>query len=324
MSADRAGTDDTPTLATWLLASGRGGPGPDEDRPRCSAPSCATRPSAGRQWWNHELFGKPHREAELPVLEETHAALRRLRLLRRQRETLRTTARGREPLSDPDALVRALREDLSRRRLRRRRMAGRRVRAPRSTVRSTTDRLKESVGPLLVGAGWRAADGAPLDGWGSSAHSSRPLCRAEGYGLPLQHVALTGELRAHPGRPPPRRRRARRGRDVSARSGRCRAPLRRGAPQRARRRGPSGGAGAPAADRGPRRDPAGLRVVGRSSLLVLARRQLLRVRRRGVHQPDHAGRGRRAPPMSRSPNSASAAASGSGTCSISATSGACG
>jgi hypothetical protein len=90
MSADRSGTDDTPTLATWLLARGVEGLGLTKTG---ALQRAIVRDAAERwpQWWNHELFGPPHREAELPVLEETHAALRRLRLLRRQRETLRTT-----------------------------------------------------------------------------------------------------------------------------------------------------------------------------------------------------------------------------------------
>ena len=181
MSADRAGTDDTPTLATWLLARGVEGLGLTKTG---ALQRAIVRDAAERwpQWWNHELFGKPHREAELPVLEETHAALRRLRLLRRQRETLRTTARGRETLSDPDALVRALREDLTGEGF-----DGDAWWAVESVLAQqgplTTDRLKKTVGPLLVGAGWRAADGAPLDGWELVGALKPALSRAEGYGL---------------------------------------------------------------------------------------------------------------------------------------------
>ena len=181
MSADRAGIDDTPTLATWLLARGVEGLGLTKTR---ALQRAVVREAAERwpQWWNHELFGPPHREAELPVLEETHAALLRLRLLRRRRETLRTTARGQELLSDPDALACALHEDLAGEGF-----DGDAWRAVESVLAQhgplTTDRLKETVGPLLVGAGWRAADGAPLDGWELFGALQPALCRAEGYGL---------------------------------------------------------------------------------------------------------------------------------------------
>ena len=47
------------------------------------------------------------------MLEATHAALRQMRLLRRQREKLHTTAQGRALLADPDALLEALHDDLS-------------------------------------------------------------------------------------------------------------------------------------------------------------------------------------------------------------------
>ena len=47
------------------------------------------------------------------MLEATHAGLRRLRLLRRQRETLQTTARGRRLLAEPDGLLETLHDDLA-------------------------------------------------------------------------------------------------------------------------------------------------------------------------------------------------------------------
>ena len=56
-----------------------------------------------------ELFGPPHRELDLRVLEETHGALRRLRLLRRRQGPVLTTVRGRELAADPEALLRVLR-----------------------------------------------------------------------------------------------------------------------------------------------------------------------------------------------------------------------
>ncbi|WP_259315671.1 plasmid pRiA4b ORF-3 family protein [Capillimicrobium parvum] len=63
-------------------------------------------------WWDAELFGPPHREAELAVLEALHEGLRRLRLVRRGGRRLLTTARGRELAADPGALLQALAADL--------------------------------------------------------------------------------------------------------------------------------------------------------------------------------------------------------------------
>lgn len=63
-------------------------------------------------WWDAELFGPPHREADLALLGELHQGLKRLRLLRRRGRRLHTTARGRELAAEPPALLDALAGDL--------------------------------------------------------------------------------------------------------------------------------------------------------------------------------------------------------------------
>jgi hypothetical protein len=63
-------------------------------------------------WWYADLFGPPHREADLAVLEELHEGLRRLRLVRRRGRKLHATVRGRELAADPVALLCALASDL--------------------------------------------------------------------------------------------------------------------------------------------------------------------------------------------------------------------
>ena len=45
-------------------------------------------------WWNAELFGPPHREMDMPLLEELRQGLRRRRLVRR---------RGRKLIVRPEA-----------------------------------------------------------------------------------------------------------------------------------------------------------------------------------------------------------------------------
>src|SRR5215207_1346460 len=179
MNADRAGSDEPTSPADWLLERGMEGLGLTKTH---ALQRAVVREAAEcwPQWWNHALFGSPHREAELPVLVETHAALRRLRLVRRQRETLRTTARGRELLRDPEELARILHEDLGGGGF-----EGDAWRVIESALEEygplTSDRLMETVRPVLLVAGWRAADGAPLEGWGLFGALQPVLCRAEGY-----------------------------------------------------------------------------------------------------------------------------------------------
>lgn len=63
-------------------------------------------------WWDAELFGPPHREADLRVLCELHKGLRRLRLVRRRGRRLLATRRGLALAEQPKELLRVLSEDL--------------------------------------------------------------------------------------------------------------------------------------------------------------------------------------------------------------------
>jgi pRiA4b ORF-3-like protein len=198
VSEARADIMEATALVRWLLEAGIGGLGLTKTY---ALQRSTVREAAARwpDWWRHELFGPPHREADLPVLEATHAGLRRLRLMRRRREMLHTTARGKQLLADPDGLLAALREDVG---------GGEGFEADawllieealRDHGPLASDRLTEIVGRLLVVEGWRDADGAVLDGW-SLLHALHPLLsRAEGYGLvrrPPQGEPLTLELTA--------------------------------------------------------------------------------------------------------------------------------
>jgi len=169
-------------LVRWLLEAGVGGLGLTKTH---ALQRVVVREAAERwpHWWNHELFGPLHREAELPVLAAAHEGLRRLRLLRRQRETLRTTTRGRQLLLDPDALLAALHGDMGaqERFLRGRLAAGgggaTRSRAPRR-ARSDRDRKAAAAPTGLARRGGRPFDEHSL--W----HALHPLLsQAEGYGL---------------------------------------------------------------------------------------------------------------------------------------------
>jgi hypothetical protein len=181
----RAEIKEATAVVRWLLEVGRDGV--DLTKTHALRRS-VVREAAGRwpHWWRHELFGPPHRESDLPVLVEVHAGLRRLRLMRRRRETLLTTARGRELLADSEALLKVLRYDLG----------GDGFAADAWMLIEEVlhehgplegDRLAEIVGRLLIVEGWRDADGAAVEGLALFGALQPVLCRAEGYGLVRRH-----------------------------------------------------------------------------------------------------------------------------------------
>src|SRR5436190_7846323 len=63
-------------------------------------------------WWNAELFGPPHREMDMALLEALREDLLRTRLVRRRGRKLLATARGRKLAADPIALLYELALDL--------------------------------------------------------------------------------------------------------------------------------------------------------------------------------------------------------------------
>ena len=182
MAEQGADIREPTTPVRWLLERGVGGLGLTKTH---ALQRAIVRDAAERwpHWWRRNLFGPPHRESDLPVLEATHAGLRRLRLLRRQRETLRTTARGRELLADPEALLHALHEDLS---------GGgfdgdawlliEEVLQAHGPLES--DRVRETAGRLLMAEGWRDADGLPLEGWALVGALQPVLLPSRGLRIP--------------------------------------------------------------------------------------------------------------------------------------------
>ena len=180
-----ANVGEATAMVRWLLEAGLDGLGLTKT---LALRRAVVREAAERwpHWWRHELFGPPHRESDLPVLAEVHAALRRLRLMRRRRETLLTTARGRELLADPVALMKVLHDDLGGDGF-----DGDAWLLIEGVLREhgplESDRLTEALGRLLVVEGWRDADGARLEGWALFGALQPVLCRAEGYGLVRRH-----------------------------------------------------------------------------------------------------------------------------------------
>jgi hypothetical protein len=78
-----SGVDEATAPARWLLDAAAGGVALTQTNALARA---VVREAAERwpDWWDAELFGAPHREADLAVLSALHEGLRRLRLVRRR------------------------------------------------------------------------------------------------------------------------------------------------------------------------------------------------------------------------------------------------
>ena len=80
--------------ARWLLETASGGGVPLTQT--YALARVVVREAAERWpgWWNAELFGVPHREADMPVLEELREGLLRKRLVRRRGRSSSQPPRG--------------------------------------------------------------------------------------------------------------------------------------------------------------------------------------------------------------------------------------
>ena len=148
-------------------------------------------------WWDAELFGPPHREAELPILEELRDGLRRMKLVRRRARVLYATPLGRDLAADSDRLLRVLAADL-----------GRGDPFTESVAAAMTDKLA-AEGPcehddLVVSAfqevgngGWRDPDGDPPTERDISSVVTEVICRGEGYGVIARRPDSAGSRFRH-------------------------------------------------------------------------------------------------------------------------------
>jgi tetratricopeptide (TPR) repeat protein len=112
-------------------------------------------------WWNSKLFGPPHREADLPFLEELHALLRRSRLLRKHKRRLLLTNRARSARDDPDSLLEALAPYLIDGDPFKREVSELACAALLVERELDRDALVEAVHGAVAGA-WRKGDGGPV------------------------------------------------------------------------------------------------------------------------------------------------------------------
>jgi hypothetical protein len=114
-------------------------------------------------WWDGAIYGPPHQEADLVLLEELHHEVRHLRLLRRTGRRLLITSRGRHMLADPPGLLSALARDL---------LTGADFRAACAELvvalllagyqADWSEPLAEAIQPTINAAGWRS-NGEPPD-----------------------------------------------------------------------------------------------------------------------------------------------------------------
>ena len=167
--------------ARWLLATGLEGAALTQTHVLSRA---LVREAAVRWpgWWNAELFGPPHREADVRLVEVLREGLQRLGLMRRRGRTLKTSPRGRDLLEDPRGLLLALAGDL-----------GGGDPFAQEVEHVVTDLLSTSgsashdalarAALTRVGGGWVGPDGLPPGEREMSAVVSEVLWRAEAYGL---------------------------------------------------------------------------------------------------------------------------------------------
>jgi DNA-binding MarR family transcriptional regulator len=135
------------------------------------------------EWWNAELFGPPHREMDMPLLEELREGLKRRRLVRRRGRKLVITPRGRKLAADPIALLYEFGLDLGGGDAFTEMVAERIVEAPEESATCTREEL---VAPAHEAAQWGWCDqatGHPPSEQGVSCFVGDVLCRGEAYGL---------------------------------------------------------------------------------------------------------------------------------------------
>jgi hypothetical protein len=145
-------------------------------------------------WWDADLFGPPHREAEVPVLEALHDGLRRLKLVRRRARRLYTTPRGRELMGEDAELISLLLGDLG---------GGDPFAAMIAQVvldklaagaSRSHDELVKSACRAAWGGGWRSSDGQLPGEQDVSWVLGEVLCRGAAYGV-IERCREAGQSR---------------------------------------------------------------------------------------------------------------------------------
>lgn len=181
--------------ARWLLGAGTEGVPLTQKHALARA---VVREAAIRwpDWWRAELFGEPHREADVRVVGELREGLMRLGLMRRRGRTLRTSPRGRELVADPHALLRALSGDLGGGDPFEREVADAVTGLLAAAGSANDDHLTRAALTRVARAGWVGPDGLPPNERELSAVVWDVFCRWEAYGLIRREFEAGGSRRA--------------------------------------------------------------------------------------------------------------------------------
>jgi Plasmid pRiA4b ORF-3-like protein len=177
--------------ARWLLATGIEGVALTQTH---SLARAVVREAALRWpgWWNAELFGEPHREADVRIVGTLREGLQRLGLMRRRNRTLRTSPRGRELAEDPLALLLVLAADLGGGDPFEEDAAEAVAGLLTARGQASHDHLARAALTRVARAGWAGPDGLPPDERELSAIVSDVLCRGEAYGLIRREIEPGG------------------------------------------------------------------------------------------------------------------------------------
>jgi hypothetical protein len=141
---------------------------------------------AAERWphrWDAELFGPPHREADVPLLGALHEGLRRRRLVRRRGRKLHTTVAGRKLLEEPAALLHELAQDLGGGDAFTGAVAEEVIDRLLQSAPCTHEQLDACALRRALDGGWRDPAGQPPGERDVSWVVGEVLCRAEAYGL---------------------------------------------------------------------------------------------------------------------------------------------
>lgn len=168
--------------AVWLLETGLEGVPLTE---KFALSRMVVREAAERwpAWWHAELFGQPHREADVAVVGALREGLLRLKLLRRRGRKLLTTPAGRELLADRETLLRTLAGDLGGGDPFGEVVAGAALTELSGGAPVAYDRLTQVALKEALRQGWRGPDHAPPPPGAISWEISGLLRRGAAYGL---------------------------------------------------------------------------------------------------------------------------------------------
>jgi hypothetical protein len=168
--------------ARWLLELGGDGGVPLTQTHALARTVVREAAERWPDWWDADLFGPPHREADMFVLEELREGLVRQRLLRRRGLKLFATAKARNLAGDPLALLYQLASHLGAGDPFETMVAGVVVDVLDAESTATHDQLSKPAHEAAQW-GWRGPDGGPPEERAVSAVVSHVLARAEAYGL---------------------------------------------------------------------------------------------------------------------------------------------